>query len=583
MILRLEDDSLIANLVTPFSLDSPQTLVITQQSFPLSVSTNLLRLASSSLSTLLSSPPCLTTSLIIPDTNLNTLSALLDLLTTGRSSQSVSARSVEDLADLLGMENFSLSPDLSSPTEQDHTSPERGQTNHEIDKIHSYSCVICCTSFNSQLPLGFHYCKHFTAELQRFDVSRIVERQTCVQCDKTFPNQRAVLCHVGVRHGLLNKILRSKGITEIDIPVDKPLDITEKIHENDDHDVSDNMDETDERICGVCSEDFSSASLSSLVLHYCDHFSEHLPSHFAGFYSDNSCNICNEQFAVSTSLMSHIGVRHAKINIVLRAFNIPAIKFPRRNMILRGPGTDSPGEKSVKRAVENEEKGKLFHCHVCGKGDDVIGNLGVHMATIHFHEDLREFISPGNSCSLCDKTFKTKQLVTAHVGLSHGKLDEALLNKGYSSFSCLKTFKKRNKAGRRKGTRNVQRRLKCEICGKEEENTSLLKLHLVLKHYLSDLKLRYKSQYEDGLCMICSRPYSPSAIWQHIGAVHNKLDKILLDNGLTPFSGPPSRPTRGEILVEDDISLEETKHEIDYNMFETPIGEENVEFEILPN
>ena len=142
-------------------------------------------------------------------------------------------------------------------------------------------------------------------------------------------------------------------------------------------------------------------------------------------------------------------------------------------------------------------------------------------------------------------------------------------------------------AGRRRGARNVQTRLKCEVCGKEEENTSLLKLHLVLKHYLSDLKVRYKSEYEDGLCMICSRPYSPSAIWQHIGAVHNKLDQVLLDNGLTPFNGPPSRAARGEILVntlaEDDISLEETKHEIDYTMFETPIDEENLVLEILPN
>ena len=95
------------------------------------------------------------------------------------------------------------------------------------------------------------------------------------------------------------------------------------------------------------------------------------------------------------------------------------------------------------------------------------------------------------------------------------------------------------------------------------------------------------SEYEDGLCMICSRPYSPYAIWQHIGAVHNKLDQVLLDNGLTPFNGPPSRASRGEILMntlaEDDISLEETKHEIDYTMFETPIDEENVVLEILPN
>ena len=39
----------------------------------------------------------------------------------------------------------------------------------------------------------------------------IVDRQRCKKCDKDFPTQKALICHVGVRHILLNKVLRTKG------------------------------------------------------------------------------------------------------------------------------------------------------------------------------------------------------------------------------------------------------------------------------------------------------------------------------------------------------------------------------------
>ena len=587
--------------MTTFSQDSAHTLVVTEESFPLSVPTSLLRLISPTLSSVLSLPPCLTTAIIIPDTNKRTLSVLLELLQTGASSQQVSTESVEELAKILDIPGFCLTP---RPHDTADISEEViiPDPNIKVGDDECFSCELCFKSFNSQLPLSFHYCKHFYAELQRLEMSNIVDRQRsqrCKKCQKDFPTQKALVCHVGVRHSLLNKVLRSKGIQEIDLGpavgeenedssfVDITEDTTETAVKANITKITDSAEEksseNEERLCGVCSEDFSRESLSALVLHYCDHFSEHLPYKFRRFYSGNSCSICNKVFSVQASLLSHIGVRHTKINNVLRDFNIPAIHFPKKQMVLRSKVT------AVNPVVPNENLPKIeepedvknikvskFHCMVCGKGDDFLQNLGVHMANIHFNQELKQLMGPGNSCSICGKTFKKKQMAISHIGMSHGNLDQLLEKKGFSSFSSLKS---RKSVGTEVVDVAVPRRKtktkRCQLCGKEEENLSLLKLHLVLKHFLSDIKKRYKSLYDDGACGLCSKPYPSTSIWQHIGAVHNKLDEILLENGLTPFNSPQVTMGTGEehlIKTEPETTMdpleEISSHETDYHDFE---------------
>ena len=583
--------------MTTFSQSSGHTLVMTGESFPLSVPTNLLRLISPGLSSLLSLPPCLSTSLIIPDTNTSTLSGLLDLLQTGATTQQVSSESLEQLAKILDIPSFSLSP-------SGHTTvltEELIMPDLKAEEDDSFSCEICFKAFNSQLPLGFHYCKHFYAELQRFEMSDIVDRQRCKKCDRNFPTQKAMVCHVGVRHNLLNKVLRSKGIQEIDFggsdntvttlegkeksncvevtetEVTADTDIT--IVTDSEPDNSEKSSENEERVCGVCSEDFSSESLSSLILHYCDHFSEHLPSKLRRFYSGNSCSLCNKVFSVQSSLLSHIAVRHTKINMVLRAFNIAPIHFPKKQMVLRSKmsATNSvpvvPDEEP--EDVKNVKISK-YHCLVCGKGDEFLQNLGVHMSNIHFHQDLKLLMGPGNSCTICDKTFKAKQMALSHIGISHGHLDQLLEKKGLPTYSSLKSRKSvgNNGADVAAVPRRKSRSRRCQLCGKEEENLSLLKVHLVLKHFLPDIKARYKSLYDEGMCLLCSKPYPSTSIWQHIGCVHNKLDEILLDNGLSPLHNTPANISSGEeVLVKTEETntedpLEEISDETDYREFE---------------
>ena len=183
---------------------SAQTLVVAREGLPLSVPSNLLTLFSSSLlAPLLDLPPCVTTSLVIPDTDLKTVSALVELLRTGGCVQdSTSTDSVQLLATSLGINLGSVTVTTAPAAEETPgvaaslatTGPGRGPTSARrrsvnIQRIASktvvrnikeeattdpgaesaaslYNCEICKKHFNAAGPLAFHYCKHFYKDLQ---------------------------------------------------------------------------------------------------------------------------------------------------------------------------------------------------------------------------------------------------------------------------------------------------------------------------------------------------------------------------------------------------------------------------------
>ena len=90
--------------------NSSQTLMISDMGLSMSVPTHLLRMSSPVLSVLLDQPPCLTTSLILPDADIKTLAVLIELLSKGKTKESSSSMisPLNDLADLLGISNFNV-------------------------------------------------------------------------------------------------------------------------------------------------------------------------------------------------------------------------------------------------------------------------------------------------------------------------------------------------------------------------------------------------------------------------------------------------------------------------------------------
>lgn len=235
---------------------APVTLVFSEEGLPVSVPSHLLRLFSPTLlSPLLDLPPCTSTSLIIPDTNLASLTTLIDLLKTGEAVQnSSSSTRVTSLAQRLGISlgNVSVTPGSSSLSSgatggsirisqvtgsssftaagskkktnkktvlrraNTSTVDSGGDSNivknikEEINTdggqegAFKFNCEVCHKHFNSASPLAFHYCKHYYKELQSLEFPDYIEDTKCNKCEKTFPDKKAMLCHIGVKHKLIN-------------------------------------------------------------------------------------------------------------------------------------------------------------------------------------------------------------------------------------------------------------------------------------------------------------------------------------------------------------------------------------------
>ena len=102
MLLRQEQK---VDLVSAIIQSSNPTSLVTEEGLPVSVPSSLLRLFSPLMAELLDLQPCISTSIILPDTNIKTLSLLLDLIKDGKSNQDfTSIEAIQDLAGSLGID-----------------------------------------------------------------------------------------------------------------------------------------------------------------------------------------------------------------------------------------------------------------------------------------------------------------------------------------------------------------------------------------------------------------------------------------------------------------------------------------------
>ena len=511
--------------------NSSQMLVTSNLGLVMSIPTNLLRLFSPTLWSLLDDRPCVTSSIIIPDTNIKTLSVLVELLMSGKTNQDFPSlvSTVTDLAEMLGIANFNIGPQDENNSGVEEAEPvQRGGEGANIKQEEkSHCCAICFKSFSSSITLGFHYCKHFNNNLDHLDLSDLIEASAstrCVPCKKTFPDRKAILSHVGVRHQRLNEILRSNGIDE--------LDLGRRL-----------LTETDTtRSCFLCSDNLRNSSEKSLAKHYCRHYESELSEYFATFRTNNSCNLCKRYFPEDSALLFHIGVKHGKINKLLSAHSIPTINFT-KNQTKR---INTPEEADI-------NVGNKSLCFKCRKSFPTLNSLRVHVCS-HFSEELKEFIKEGKTCGICSETSCSSQALLRHVGVTHGKLEDILSSQGWPSLHIAgrrsKGSSTSTKAPRGRKNDDVKQLFRCEICEKEQANSSVLTQHMITSHnFLKDIKKRYESLYQDSRCGLCQKVLPKTSIWQHLGNIHNKLDEFLIEKGLRPLRWQ-SRNIKSEVSSE---------------------------------
>ena len=115
-------------------------------------------------------------------------------------------------------------------------------------------------------------------------------------------------------------------------------------------------------------------------------------------------------------------------------------------------------------------------------------------------------------------------------------------------------------------------------CPQELESLSKLVQHMVQCHLLRDLKENYQAFYDGENCLECNKSFNKTSIWLHLGAVHNKVDDILIKKGMRPLKTPIVHSFK-TIKVKTEIPDEE-ESEVSLKLFENAsednqVGEED--------
>ena len=79
---------------------------------------------------------------------------------------------------------------------------------------------------------------------------------------------------------------------------------------------------------------------------------------------------------------------------------------------------------------------------------------------------------------------------------------------------------------------------------------------MIGSHLLTEIKQKYAHLYNGKECLECNKPFAKSSVWGHLGAVHNKLDEVLIERGLRPIKVPPT-PTLRQVFVKSEMMEQE--------------------------
>ena len=105
------------------------------------------------------------------------------------------------------------------------------------------------------------------------------------------------------------------------------------------------------------------------------------------------------------------------------------------------------------------------------------------------------------------------------------------------------------------------------MCSKKEINFTALKTHYVASHFGGKLKSEFGDLVVEKTCVLCNKPFSSMAnAFRHIGYAHNKLNEILVQNGLFALPDVNKRGGASKRKSEKhDVSSKKLKTDCDIN------------------
>jgi hypothetical protein len=194
--------------------------------------------------------------------------------------------------------------------------------------------------------------------------------------------------------------------------------------------------------CSRCPASFFGRS--NLYNHYAwCHFKQELDSKYKG----KRCYLCNKEFQDETSMLSHMGATHDKVEDYLdKKFHIARCKKAEKKIppspekiqaasVGKTKVRGGMGQNEVNRDKESSSTrpfkvnrgpslGKRdFRCSRCPDAFLSRSHLYGHYASVHFKQELTSKYQVGDLCPFCGKLLKTETFVLSHMGVAHDLVD----------------------------------------------------------------------------------------------------------------------------------------------------------------
>jgi len=215
--------------------------------------------------------------------------------------------------------------------------------------------------------------------------------------------------------------------------------------------------------------------------------------------------------------------------------------------------------------ISKDGESSVMRCQICSVSHTKLSVLHIHYIHAHFMQEARsEFRSFASekTCDLCGKECKTSQQLFVHIGVKHKKVNMLLARHGYKEHikpkrnireaELLQTESSSrvddplisSKAvdiskSDTEGCESSDKKLNtCQLCDKSIVGLSFLWQHYTTSHFTKDIKQSYGSlmDFENLKCKLCDKKMKQrQGLLTHMGAVHHKVNEVLVKYGLTPL------------------------------------------------
>ena len=411
---------------------SPQTTIITEEGLSMNMSTMLLKTFSPFLSSLLSLPPCVTTCIIIPDFSICTVSNLLQIINSGFSSQCkdvLESTNIERLARVLGFNIKTLEfgkKGHDGPSSEFNNIKETKSVVKQIEDNHKHK------GGSNDNKEGMNVEESIVERIGNgISVSKVNNDVKDVTGSPPIPVANSKVRPKPKVDGNISNVPKLKVV-----PVSKPLKANPRIPPHKmKHQVRKTLKPkmifrkkvTDaiRNIQVVAINGAKKTDAKSDVANVKDPIRDVIKEKVG----DVSINKVNNEHGIIRN--SKVVIKDLSIDKYIRNAKVKqALKYPNKSKsISKLPNKDKSKVKLL-NAVKAEVK-ILSECQLCEKSLQSEGHVLQHLVHAHFRKEVKERFShlyKNKKCLLCNK--ETKKTPLIHIGATHRKVNEILIEKG---------------------------------------------------------------------------------------------------------------------------------------------------------